>query len=148
MKRNPRFSRNPLFSALVAAAFLAGLASLVLAPGWARADKAGDPAAGKTTYQSLCLSCHGESGHGDGPVGKFLKPKPANLSEELTEHDDDFIFKVIKEGGPSVGKSASMPAWGSQLKDDDIRDVISYIRTFAEGQDGHPAEKDEAHKPH
>ena len=134
MKGHPHFSKNPLIAGLVAAAFLAGLAVLVLAPRGARAEKAADLEAGKVTYQNLCRSCHGSSGHGDGPVGMFLKPKPANLAEEVTEHDDDYLFKVIKEGGPAVGRSAGMPAWGSQLKDDDIGDLLSYIKTFAEGK--------------
>lgn len=44
---------------------------------------------------------------------------------------DDYLFKIIKEGGASVGKAQFMPAWGSQIKDPDIWNVIAYIRTLA-----------------
>lgn len=43
---------------------------------------------------------------------------------------DDYLFKVVKEGGQSVGKSQLMPAWAAQIKDPDIWNTIAYIRTL------------------
>jgi cytochrome c2 len=90
----------------------------------------GNPEEGKPIYQRLCASCHGASGKGDGPVGQALQPRPSDFSEHMHHHGDDHFFKVIKEGGASVGKSAAMPAWGGQLKEGEIWDVIAYLRTF------------------
>jgi mono/diheme cytochrome c family protein len=92
----------------------------------------GNPEEGKPIYQRLCASCHGASGKGDGPVGQALNPRPSDFTEHMQHHGDDHFFKVIKEGGASVGKSAAMPAWGAQLKEEEIWDVISYLRTFTE----------------
>jgi len=32
-------------------------------------------------YRQLCAKCHGAAGHGDGPMGKTLNPKPANFHD-------------------------------------------------------------------
>jgi mono/diheme cytochrome c family protein len=44
---------------------------------------------------------------------------------------DEYLFKIIKEGGAAVGKAQFMPAWATQLKDPDIWNVIAFIRTIA-----------------
>ena len=54
---------------------IAALATL-LAPAVA---SAGDAAAGKTPYTTNCVSCHGETGKGDGPVGLVLQPPPPDF---------------------------------------------------------------------
>ncbi|NIT13178.1 MAG: c-type cytochrome [Candidatus Dadabacteria bacterium] len=91
---------------------------------------AGDAAKGKESYNQICASCHGDTGKGDGAAAAALDPKPRDLSsaEYVSTLSDEHIFKVIKEGGASVGKSALMPAWGGVLTDDKIWDVISYLR--------------------
>jgi mono/diheme cytochrome c family protein len=86
---------------------------------------------GRKIYQRLCASCHGVSGKGDGPVGRALNPKPSDFTEHTLHHEDEYFFKVIKEGGAAVGKAPIMPAWGGQLADQEIWDIISYLRTFA-----------------
>ncbi len=93
----------------------------------------GDPMEGKKIYRQLCASCHGTSGKGDGPVGQALNPKPSDFTKHMGNHGEDYFFKIIKQGGSAVGKSSAMPAWGGQLEDDDIWDVISYLKTFSEG---------------
>jgi mono/diheme cytochrome c family protein len=39
---------------------------------------------------------------------------------------------VIKLGGPAVGKSPLMAPWGGTLDDQQIRDVIAFVRTLAD----------------
>jgi mono/diheme cytochrome c family protein len=112
---------------------LTGLGLIVAFNAPATADN-GDPKAGKVIYQRLCTHCHGATGKGDGPIGLSLTPKPENLPEELHEEGEEFFFKIIQNGGRSMGKSPCMPAWGNQLKADDIWDVISYVQVLAEEQ--------------
>lgn len=90
----------------------------------------GDPTKGKEKFEQICASCHGPLGHGDGPAAAALDPKPRNLSEAayVSTLSDEQIFKTVKEGGASVGKSPLMPAWGGTLSDDDIWSVIAYLR--------------------
>ena len=91
-----------------------------------------DAKAGKADYQIYCASCHGETGAGDGPVAQALIPKPArhNDGAYMNPLADDYLFKVIKFGGASVGKSPMMAPLG--LSDQKIHNVIAFIRSLAE----------------
>ena len=107
-------------------------AFLTAAPGAFAAGK-GDPSAGKAKYDLLCASCHGTTGKGDGPVAAALTPKPRSLADQpyMKGLKDDHLFKVIKDGGPAVGKSPLMPGFGGQLTEEDIRNVVAYLRELA-----------------
>jgi len=111
---------------------LAGLIAVLSIGGSLLADAAGkgDPAKGKEKYNQICASCHGQGGKGDGPAAAALDPKPRNLSDPkyVSTISDEQIFKTVKEGGAAVGKSPLMPAWGSVLSDNDIWNVIAYLR--------------------
>ncbi|MDP9123164.1 MAG: iron permease, partial [Pseudomonadota bacterium] len=37
--------------------------------------------AGAAVYQAQCAACHGATGHGDGPVGLRLEPRPVAFAE-------------------------------------------------------------------
>jgi len=78
-------------------------------------------------YNDNCASCHGPSGKGDGPAGKMLQPAPANFATALKGKTDDYIKKIIKEGGAANGKSANMPP-ASDLTDDQIKSLVDYIK--------------------
>ncbi|MBI3990077.1 MAG: cytochrome c [candidate division NC10 bacterium] len=93
----------------------------------------GDDEKGKAIYAKFCESCHGPTGKGDGPAAATLTPKPANFADAklMGSVPDDSLFKIIREGGAAVGKSPMMPPWGGGLKDEDIRNVIAYLRTFS-----------------
>jgi mono/diheme cytochrome c family protein len=93
-----------------------------------------DLAAGRADYQIFCASCHGPTGGGDGPVGQALDPKPARHSDGnyMNPLEDDYLFKVIKFGGSSVGKSPMMAPLGGSLSDPQIRNVIAFIRSLAD----------------
>lgn len=112
--------------------------SLVVAPLVALAAEPfvlnGDAAKGKDPFTLLCISCHGEKGKGDGVAAKavLLDPKPTSFADpanaaRLTE---EWVYQVIKDGGPSHGKSALMVSWSGSLTDQQIRDVAAYVLTF------------------
>lgn len=88
--------------------------------------------AGKQVYQTRCSPCHGPDGKADTPTAKALTPKPrdhtdgAYMNQLATEH----LTKVIKNGGPAVGKAATMPPH-TDLNDQQIQDVIAFVRTLA-----------------
>jgi cytochrome c oxidase cbb3-type subunit 3 len=109
---------------------LMALCALVL--GTALFSHAADAEQGKKLYGQFCASCHGQSGKGDGPAAAALNPKPRDHTdkETMSKLSDDELLKVIKNGGASVGKSPLMPAWGASLKDEQIQDVIAYVRTL------------------
>ena len=88
---------------------------------------------GKSLYLTYCSGCHGSSGKGDGPAAKMLPVKPANHTRAavMDRLSDPYLFQVISQGGAKVGKSANMPAWGAVLKDEQIKDIVGYIRTLS-----------------
>jgi len=106
---------------------------LIMAVRVSAAAQKGDPKAGKKTYDLFCASCHGASGKGDGPAAAALSPKPQNHADgkRMNALKDKYLFDIIKGGGASVGKSALMPPWGGQLADQDIWNVLAYVRSLA-----------------
>lgn len=116
--------RRLMIAMLFIAPFVVFSASLVGA-----AEK-GDAAKGKETFQTTCAACHGAEGKGDGVASAALDPKPRNLTDAafMSTQSDDRIYKVISEGGASVGLSPMMAAWGGTLSKQDIWNVIAYIR--------------------
>ena len=95
------------------------------------AGKADAIAAGKTAYDTNCASCHGPAGKGDGSAGASLNPKPADLIEPAANDADELIlFRIMdgKAGGPA---NSGMPAWKGVLTDDQVWQVIAYLRSLA-----------------
>ena len=93
-----------------------------------------DVAKGKATYVMYCAACHGTSGKGDGPAATTLPTKPADHSDgnKMNAISDDDLFKTIKDGGAAVGKSSLMPAWAATLNDDQIRNIVAFVRSLAD----------------
>lgn len=85
---------------------------------------------GKSLYQANCSSCHGIGGEGDGPASGGLDPKPQNLAESQSRLSDDYLFWRISEGGLMEPFNSLMPAWKGLLNDDQIWQVITYVRTM------------------
>ena len=94
----------------------------------------GDVARGDEVYQAYCSSCHGVGGAGDGPASIGLDPKPAahNDGSYMNALSDEHLRKVVTEGGPAVGKSPLMAPWGPTLSDQQITDVVAFIRSLAD----------------
>ena len=88
--------------------------------------------AGKDNFIANCTPCHGDSGKGDGPLADTLGEgvKPRNLSDAklLSARTDEFLFKVVKSGGVSVGFSESMPSWNETFTDAEIKQIVQYVR--------------------
>ncbi len=98
------------------------------------AEPKGDPAKGAETFKAMCAACHGDSGKGDGPAAAALEPKPADFTDpkRAAAATDEYVFKMIKEGGAANGKSPLMVAWGPVLNDDQkVRDVAAFVRTLS-----------------
>ena len=91
-----------------------------------------DPNHGKMYYYSYCIGCHGWLMHGDGPNAAELNPRPRTLTrgEYMQKKSNLELFTVIKGGGEQVSLSASMPNWGNVLQDQDIWDIVAFIRAM------------------
>lgn len=93
----------------------------------------GSVESGMALYQKNCSSCHGKSGKGDGPAAVSMRPSPRNLTDSayMQNLSDEYLYKVISYGGSSVDKSPLMPAWGTALSQDQIIDVMAYLRSLS-----------------
>jgi len=89
---------------------------------------------GADIYAVNCLSCHGETGAGDGPVGATLDPKPAPIGHTTQMLADNLLFYRISEGG--VPFNTAMPAWKDVLNEEQIWDVLAYVRVLGQGNAG------------
>lgn len=93
----------------------------------------GDPVAGKTQFDSVCIACHGPEGVGVEGLGK-----PFTTSEFLLTVDDQELLEFIKVGrpisDPANTTGVDMPPKGGNpaLTDDQLLDIIAYIRTLHE----------------
>ncbi|MCR4298483.1 MAG: cytochrome c [Gallionella sp.] len=89
-----------------------------------------DPNQGKMWYYSYCIACHGWTMHGDGPNAVDLNPRPRTLTRGvyMQKKTNLELFNVIKGGGESVQLSSCMPSWGNVLQDQDIWNVIAFVR--------------------
>ncbi|MCB9876663.1 MAG: c-type cytochrome [Planctomycetes bacterium] len=83
----------------------------------------------KQLFDSLCATCHGTSGHGDGPGAAALEPKPRSFSDPSWQDatSDEQIKKTIVFGGAAVGKSAMMPAQPQLKGKDGVLDALVKI---------------------
>lgn len=83
-------------------------------------------------YREMCAVCHGTGGKRDGPAaeGMAVKPRDHTDAADMNSLTDAQIFDIVSRGGSAVGKFAGMPAWGQALSEQQIRDLVRYIRSL------------------
>lgn len=90
--------------------------------------------AGAQIYEINCAACHGPEGLGDGPAAEGLDPKPASLANVHIEMSDGALFWRVSEGGGFEPFNSAMPPWKDILTEDQIWQVITFVREFAAGE--------------
>jgi len=90
------------------------------------AGNANATALGAKLYAANCLTCHGPTGHGDGPGAAALEKKPADLAARIREtgEKDGELFWKISEG------RAPMITWKGALSETQRWELVNYIRTL------------------
>ena len=91
----------------------------------------------KNTYETVCLTCHGRTGGGDGPGSAALDPKPRTFTDTEWQKSvtDDHIKKVIVYGGAAAGKNVNMPAHPLLKGQDEVLGgLVAIIRGFGKSQ--------------
>jgi mono/diheme cytochrome c family protein len=83
-------------------------------------------AAGTLLFKNNCASCHGPQGLGDGPAAAALDPAPKNLANLQKIARDDYLFWRISTGR----EGTAMVAWKSVLTDEQIWQVIAFLRSL------------------
>ncbi|WP_462076762.1 c-type cytochrome [Nitrospira sp. CMX1] len=102
---------------------------VALTASWALAQShSGNTKSGERIFQQHCAGCHGATGDGLGPEIKELIVPPANFRavKSRTKTDMD-LYLAIKQGV----LFSPMHGWADRLSEQEIRDVLNYIRMLA-----------------
>ena len=87
---------------------------------------------GKWVYETYCLVCHGERGHGDGPVslagGGPFPGVPSLVDPARPRMSDGAIYGMIVEA-QRMGRGL-MPGYGDQVHSNDRWDLVNYVRSL------------------
>lgn len=127
---------------LALAALLAGALAALPA-----AAKPGDPDNGEAIYARRCMGCHGEEGDGLGPGSERLNPPPRDFTfglykikttgfDDIVPNDED-LFRMIRDGMPGT----AMPGWDDMLSEQDMWDLIAYLKIFAGLEEEEPSDQ-------
>jgi cytochrome c6 len=79
---------------------------------------------GADTFKAKCAVCHGNDGLASAQVSKALGVRSYKDPVVLKMSDAD-LTAVIKNG-----KNNKMPAFGAQLTDAQIKDVLKYVHSL------------------
>lgn len=85
---------------------------------------------GREVFLDRCVSCHGVSGRGDGPISRGLKgPPPGDLTDREWKHGDkpEQVYEVVCQGV----KNTSMPGWLGTLGPERSTAVAAYVYYLA-----------------
>jgi mono/diheme cytochrome c family protein len=83
---------------------------------------------GGVAYRTYCVLCHGATAEGNGRAARLYNPPPANLVR--SPYNNEYWELIIRRGGGPMGRSSFMPPWGEQLTDEQIRDLVVFVRTL------------------
>lgn len=83
----------------------------------ARADDGG------SLFKAKCAGCHGPDGKGATSMGKMLKLRDMS-SEDVQKQADAALTDIITNG------KGKMPAYKGKLTDDQIKQIVGFIRTL------------------
>lgn len=83
----------------------------------------------KTNYDKNCAKCHGPDGRGQTKMGKQSGAKDYTDPKVQAAMKDEEAFKHVKEGMKVNGKEAMKP-FADKLSDDEIKELVGYIRAF------------------
>jgi mono/diheme cytochrome c family protein len=80
---------------------------------------------GEILYGIHCRLCHGDNGHGDGPLAIYFERTPENLtSSEVTTEFDGAVYLTVRNG------FGQMPALSENLTPHETWDVVNFLHTL------------------
>ncbi len=79
-------------------------------------------------YEMVCAACHGSPAGAPEQFADDLVPAPPRLMKQMDNwHPDARVFWTVKHGI----KRSAMPAWPSQLRDDEVWDMVAFLNAMA-----------------
>jgi len=91
-------------------------------------------AQGKRVFYTQCVWCHADSTPAGPSNRSNVTPAPPLMNDgaTLNQESDATLKNMIALGGSALGKSAMMPPYGRTLSEEEITDLIAYIRAIAQ----------------
>jgi mono/diheme cytochrome c family protein len=88
-------------------------------------------ATAKRLYLRDCAMCHGENGKGQTDLARDMQLQLSDLtdSKTLSDKQDEELFKLIRNG-----KDKMPPEAEERAKDDEVRSLIQYVRSFSNSE--------------
>jgi cytochrome c553 len=86
----------------------------------------------KAHWLNYCAMCHGKTGKGNTPAGRILGAPNLQSPKVQASFTDEQAFKAIKEGIVKDDRR-KMKSFSSELTDQDIHDMVKYLRVFKKG---------------
>jgi cytochrome c553 len=83
----------------------------------------------KVNWEKHCQKCHGADGKGQTVMGKKLKVKDYTDAKVQDSFKDEEAIKLTKEGKKEGDKNL-MPGFAEKLSDQEIKDLVAYVRKF------------------
>jgi len=95
---------------------------------WSSATTPEQQALGETLYAKNCAACHGETGGGDGPGGRYIEERPTDFTNAKTMAggSSQIYYAKIRRGGMGTG----MPYWGPIFTEEETWSIVDYLWTF------------------
>ncbi|MEO1331415.1 MAG: cytochrome c [Pseudomonadota bacterium] len=96
-----------------------------------------DLARGEAIYAEACASCHGAALEGEPdwrtrkPNGRLPAP-PHDESGHTWHHPDSVLLEITARGTAAVvggGYESDMPGFGEAYSEDELRDVLAWIKS-------------------
>ena len=78
---------------------------------------------GAGIFKTKCVLCHGADGAGKTALGKQLQAADLH-SKDVQKRSNAELQKIVHDG------QGNMPSFAEQLSDDEIDQVIQYVREF------------------
>jgi len=91
--------------------------------------KLDDPAMiqrGAGHFETGCVQCHGSPARTQSPIAAAMTPRPPSLSGHVALWEPRELFYIVKHGVKLTG----MPAWPAQHRDDEVWDVVAFLKTL------------------
>jgi len=90
---------------------------------------------GGIVFKNYCVVCHGERGDGVARAAKLY----SGLNLAIKPRPSDYYIRIIRNGGERVGASRFMPPWQDELSNEQIGDVVAFLKVI-----GDPVRRGEA----
>ena len=99
------------------------------------AQEKGKSSPGASIFKGKCVLCHGADGAGNTVLGKQLQAADLR-SKDIQNRPDTELTKTVHDG------KANMPPFADQLSDEQISQVIKYVRELGKAPPKKTAKKE------